>query len=85
MLVIELSEGQVDSIFDLVAAHSGLKAKVDLPAQRVVFGGPAPTAFDFEFDAGTKTQLVEGLDDIDLTLRHAAAIDRFEDSHDPLI
>jgi len=85
MLVFELSERRVDEIFDMAAAHPGLSAKVDLPKQEVVFQGPSPLVYRFEFDAGAKAQMVEGLDDIDITLRYESEITRFEGGHDPLI
>ena len=74
MLVIELSEADVNELFGLVAEHTGLTATVDLPAQRVVLQTPSPRVFDFEIDGGTKVQLLEGLDEIDLTLRYEADI-----------
>jgi 3-isopropylmalate/(R)-2-methylmalate dehydratase small subunit len=85
LLAIELSQGQVDAIFDLVTGHTGLTAHVDLEAQRLVFKAPAPLEMDFDIEAGTKQQLMKGLDDIDLTLGHEAEITRFEKSHDPLL
>jgi 3-isopropylmalate/(R)-2-methylmalate dehydratase small subunit len=84
MLAIELSEADVDAIFALVAANQGLTATVDLPAQTVVFNAPSTLAFGFEIDPGAKRQLVEGLDDIDLTLAYEADIRRFEAAFDPL-
>ena len=84
MLAIELSEADVDDVFNMVAEHAGLTATVDLPAQRVVFHLPSPRVFDFDIDAGAKKQLLHGLDDIDLTLQHEADISRFEARYDPL-
>lgn len=84
MLAIELSEADVEQIFSLVADHAGLKASVELPAQRIVLHLPSPLTFAFEIDASAKTQLLEGLDDIDLTLEYEADISRFEAGYDPL-
>jgi len=84
MLAIELSETDVDEVFNMVAEHAGLTATVDLPAQQVVFHLPSPRVFDFKIDAGAKKQLLHGLDDIDLTLQHEADISRFEAQYDPL-
>jgi 3-isopropylmalate/(R)-2-methylmalate dehydratase small subunit len=84
MLAIELSETDVDEMFNMVAKHTGLTATVDLPAQQVVFHLPSPRVFDFKIDAGAKKQLLHGLDDIDLTLQHKADISRFEAQYDPL-
>jgi 3-isopropylmalate/(R)-2-methylmalate dehydratase small subunit len=84
MLAIELPEAAVDEIVDLVAKHEGLTATVALPDQRIVFNLATPRSFSFEIDSGTKTQLIEGLDDIDLTLNYEADISRFEAAFDPL-
>jgi 3-isopropylmalate/(R)-2-methylmalate dehydratase small subunit len=84
MLAIELSEADVDEVFNMVARQPGLTATVDLPAQRVVFNLPSPRRFDFKIDAGAKKQLLHGLDDIDLTLQYEADIRRFEAQYDPL-
>jgi 3-isopropylmalate/(R)-2-methylmalate dehydratase small subunit len=84
MLAIELSEADVDEIFNMVAGHSGLTATVDLPAQHIVFHTPSPRRFDFEIDAGAREQLLGGLDDIDLTIGYEADISRFEAQYNPL-
>ena len=83
LLVIELSEDQVDQIFELVQAHSGLEATVDLVKQQVAFHLTEPKVFSFDIEAGAKKQLLEGLDDIDQTLQYESDIARFEESYDP--
>jgi 3-isopropylmalate/(R)-2-methylmalate dehydratase small subunit len=83
MLAIELAEADVETIFTLVTTNLGLKATVNLPTQQVAFHAATPCAFAFEIDEGTKMQLVNGLDDIDLTLRYEADISRFEAIFDP--
>ena len=82
VLAVELPEDAVDAIFALVTDHPGLEATVDLSALKATFHGPEPTVFDFEIDPGAREQLLKGLDDIDLTLRHVEAIDRFEAQHE---
>ena len=84
LLLIELPEDQVNQIFELVRAHSGLQATVDLVKQQVEFHGTAPQVFSFEIEAAARKQLMEGLDDIDQTLKHASDITEFEKNHDPL-
>ncbi len=84
LLLIELSEGQVNHIFELVQAQSGLQATVDLVKQQVTFHGTMSKVFSFEIEAGARKQLMEGLDDIDQTLQYESDITRFEKSHDPL-
>ena len=82
LLVIELSENEVDAIFKLVDEHTGLQAAVDLEKQQVVFQGTAPMAFNFDIDPGAKEQLIKGLDDIDQTLQYVSDITRFEKEYD---
>jgi 3-isopropylmalate/(R)-2-methylmalate dehydratase small subunit len=83
LLVIELSENEVNAIFDLVKAHVGLQAAIDLDKQQVVFQGATPMAFKFDVEPGAKEQLIKGLDDIDQTLLYEADITRFEKGYDP--
>ena len=83
LLLIELSEDEVDAIFGLVSGQEGLEATVDLEKQRVVFKGAAPMAFHFDIEPGTREQLLKGLDDIDQTLKYEPEIARFEKEYDP--
>jgi 3-isopropylmalate/(R)-2-methylmalate dehydratase small subunit len=57
-------------------ARPGATMKVDLPSQTVT--GPDGTAYRFDIDAFRKQCLVEGLDDIGITLQHEPAIAAFE-------
>ena len=83
LLVIELSEEEVNAIFDLVDARTGLQAAVDLEKQEVVILGTAPTVYYFDIDPAAKEQLIKGLDDIDQTLLYEAEITRFEKEYEP--
>jgi 3-isopropylmalate/(R)-2-methylmalate dehydratase small subunit len=85
VLAIELSEAEVDEIFAMVSANEGLEATADLPAQTITFHAPEEKTYTFEINDGIKQQMIEGLDDIDLTLQFADAIDQFEGSYDPQI
>ena len=82
LLVIELSENEVDAIFKLVDEHTGLQAAVDLEKQQVVFQAPPPVVFNFDIEPGAKEQLIKGLDDIDQTLQYVSDITRFEKGYD---
>lgn len=84
MLAVELTETEVDEIFGLVARHEGLTATIDLPNQNVVLHAPQPIRYEFDIDASSKAQLIEGKDDIGLTLQYEADISRFESGFDPL-
>lgn len=81
LLTVELSAAEVDQIFDLVERNKGLEATIDLDEQRVVLHLPEEVAYHFEIDPVVKKHLRHGLDDIALTLEHAAAIDEFEKRH----
>lgn len=83
MLVVELTEDEVNAIFEMVRANPGLRATVDLEKQRVEILGNAPAVFQFDIDPGAREQLLKGLDDIDQTLQFEADITRFEKEYDP--
>jgi len=85
MLVVELSEAEVDVIFRHVEANEGLQATVDLAQQQVELQSGDKTVFNFSIEPGDKEQLISGLDDIDLTLQFESDITRFEKDHDPLL
>jgi 3-isopropylmalate/(R)-2-methylmalate dehydratase small subunit len=68
---------QVDRIFDDVAAFPGLRLVIDLGAQTVSYADGSQV-FGFEVDSFRKHCLLNGLDDIGLTLRHVNEIKTFE-------
>ena len=84
MLAVELSAEDVETIFELVNHHDGLTASVELSAQQFVLNLDVPRTFTFDIDAGAKTQLLNGLDDIDLTLQYEQDIGSFEKRYNPL-
>ena len=59
----------------IVAEHPGIEVSVDLVARTVTVG---KASFVFEIDDYTRWRLLEGLDDIGLTLRDESQITRFE-------
>ena len=76
LLPIQLPEDVVARLFDEVAAFPGYQLTVDLPRQVVV--KPDGSEIAFEVQAFRKYCLVNGFDDIGLTLRHADKILAFE-------
>ena len=76
LLPLALSEPQVDRLFAEVAAYPGYRLTIDLPRQRVV--KPDGEELPFEVDAFRKECLLNGWDEIALTLRHADEIRTFE-------
>ena len=78
---VELAEDEVEQIFELVGRFSGLEATVDLRHQRVTLHLPEEVSFGFHIDSGIKHRLIEGLDEIGLTLQHEDSISAFESTH----
>jgi len=76
LLPIVLTEVQVAQLFDDVAAFPGYALGIDLERQRVI--KPNGEELPFEVQAFRKFCLLNGLDDIGLTLRHADKIKAFE-------
>lgn len=77
LLPIVLSASQVDRLFHDVAAFPGFQLTIDLEQQRVLHPDGSQ-AFDFDIDPFRKYCLLNGLDDIGLTLRHADKIKDYE-------
>ncbi len=79
ILPVTLSAEQVDMLFSETNNVVGYKLTVDLPAQTVTT--PSGTVFRFEVDAFRKHCLINGLDDIGLTLQQSGLIQAFEGKH----
>jgi 3-isopropylmalate/(R)-2-methylmalate dehydratase small subunit len=80
IVLVRLSEEQVAKLLENAKTIPGYKLTVSLEEQTVTdsLGFKA----SFEVDPFRKFCLIEGLDDIGLTLRHAAELDAFEARHD---
>jgi 3-isopropylmalate/(R)-2-methylmalate dehydratase small subunit len=76
LLPIKLPAAEVDAMFAQVAATPGYRLKIDLAAQTVT--RPDGKVLSFDVDAFRKECLLNGWDDIGLTLRHADTIREFE-------
>ncbi len=76
LLPIVLPEMVIERLFHEVAGFNGYRLTIDLPAQKVIEAGGAEHAF--EIAPFRKYCLVNGLDDIGLTLRHQDRIRQFE-------
>ncbi|MBX9755912.1 MAG: 3-isopropylmalate dehydratase small subunit [Pseudomonadaceae bacterium] len=79
MLPIILTETEVDELFQQCEATEGYQLSVDLAAQTVT--RPDGKVYHFEVDAFRKHCLLNGLDDIGLTLQEDQAIAAFEAKH----
>ncbi len=76
LLPIVLSEMQVDHLFNVTLATPGLKLNVDLENQTVSIAGGE--SYRFEAEEHRKQCLLNGWDDIGLTLRHVDKIKAYE-------
>ncbi len=76
LLPIVLDAAVVDRLFKAIEANPGYQLTVDLAAQQV--RTPSGEAFSFAVDEFRKYCLLNGLDDIGLTLQHAEAIRAYE-------
>ena len=76
ILPIVLPQADVDKLMDDAKRGANATLSVDLDAQTIQ--GPDGGTIPFEVDAFRKTCLMEGLDDIGLTLQKGAAIDEYE-------
>ncbi|MCU1416962.1 MAG: leuD [Schumannella sp.] len=75
LLTGTIKESELEAFWAAIAANPGIPAQVDLVARTVAVGDlVAP----FEIDDYTRWRLLEGLDDIGLTLRDEARITEFE-------
>jgi 3-isopropylmalate/(R)-2-methylmalate dehydratase small subunit len=75
---VVLKDSEVDRVFHDVAAFPGFRLALDLAQQQVAYPDGS-RAFRFEIDPFRKHCLLNGLDDIGLTLRHADKIRAFEE------
>jgi len=76
LLLVVLEEERIERLFREVEATPGYRLSVDLQAQTVTT--PDGTVMDFEVDAFKKHCLLNGLDEIDLTMQHAQEIRDYE-------
>ena len=79
LLPIVLNEKDIDELFQQAEAEEGYQLTVDLQAQTVT--RPDGKQYSFEIDEFRKHCLLNGLDDIGLTLEDADAIRAFEEKH----
>jgi 3-isopropylmalate/(R)-2-methylmalate dehydratase small subunit len=75
LLTVILPEADVERIWDAVEADPATEITVDLVAREVRYDD---VVLPFEIDDYTRWRLMQGLDDIGLTLRHADDIESFE-------
>jgi len=79
MLPIVLSADDVDALFKETESAEGYKLNIDLSTQTITT--PSGKIYTFEVDTFRKHCLLNGLDDIGLTMQHQDAIKAFETKH----
>ena len=76
ILPIVLEEKNVEKLFQATYANEGYELEIDLAGQKII--QPNGDAITFEIEPARKNVLLNGLDDIGLTLQHTDAIKAFE-------
>ncbi len=76
MLPIRLPEATIEELFQEVRAREGYQLTINLPSQKIV--KPDGAAIAFEIDPFLKKRLLNGWDQIGLTLRHEPKIAAYE-------
>ncbi|AJA45348.1 3-isopropylmalate dehydratase small subunit [Frischella perrara] len=77
LLLVNLSEEDIDELFKIVEANEGMEFTIDLVNEIVVVGDKQ---YSFKIDAFKRHCLLNGLDNIGLTLQHEDAISSFENN-----
>jgi 3-isopropylmalate/(R)-2-methylmalate dehydratase small subunit len=75
LLTVIIPQEKIEVLWGAVEANPALEVSVDLEAKNVRFGSEV---IPFEIDDYTRWRLMEGLDDIGLTLKNIADVDVFE-------
>jgi 3-isopropylmalate/(R)-2-methylmalate dehydratase small subunit len=82
LLPVELDLAAVEALWDLVEREPAAQVTVDLAERQVRAGG---SSWAFPLDDFSRWRLMEGLDDIGLTLRHEPTIGEFERQRPPFL
>jgi 3-isopropylmalate/(R)-2-methylmalate dehydratase small subunit len=77
LLTVELPEKAVVRLWDDIESDASTAVTVDLVERQVRWSGEV---VDFGLDDYSRWRLLEGLDDIDITLQHVEAVDDYEDT-----
>ena len=75
LLTVLIDEDAVEALWQAIEADPSIEVTVDLVGREVRY---AAVVLPFDIDDYTRWRLMEGLDDIGLTLRHAEDVDAFE-------
>jgi 3-isopropylmalate/(R)-2-methylmalate dehydratase small subunit len=75
LLTVIIPQEKIEALWGSVEANPALEVTVDLEAKNVRYGSDV---IGFDIDDYTRWRLMEGLDDIGLTLKNIADVDAFE-------
>jgi 3-isopropylmalate/(R)-2-methylmalate dehydratase small subunit len=81
LLTVIISQDEVEKLWAAIEAEPSTQITVDLDSRTVSYAG---VTLGFDLDDYTRWRLMEGLDDIGLTLAQEASIDAFEAVRTPL-
>jgi 3-isopropylmalate/(R)-2-methylmalate dehydratase small subunit len=81
LLTVIISQDEVEKLWAAIEADPSTQITVDLDSRTVSYAG---VTLGFDLDDYTRWRLMEGLDDIGLTLAQEASIDAFEAARTPL-
>ena len=78
ILPIPINKNLTDVFFEKAESEEGLRLNIDLENQKIIDGSDS---YGFDVDTFKKYCLLEGLDEIDLTLKHKSDIKNFENNY----
>ena len=81
LLTVIIAQDEVEKLWAAIEAEPSTAITVDLDSRTVTYGA---TTLNFELDDYTRWRLMEGLDDIGLTLAQESSIDTFESQRSKL-
>ena len=76
LLTVVLPQNEVEKLWQAIEANPSLQVSIDLENRNVSYEGDS---VNFEIDSYTRWRLMEGLDDIGLTMQHLDEIAKFEE------
>ncbi len=81
LLTVILPQEQVESLWNAIEADPSMAIEVNLEKRSLTYNS---RSLPFEIDDYTRWRLMEGVDDIDLTLKESESIELFESARSPL-
>ena len=77
LLTVIIAQDEIEKLWSAIEGDPQMSITVDLDTKEVRYSN---TSVKFELDDYTRWRLMEGLDDIGLTLRHTSDVEQFEES-----